>query len=60
VGQGGLKAFHYDVIHKKTALPKQKNFFRVQTRRLVATFVASTRSITSTGAEMFPRKAMCI
>jgi len=33
--QGQAKvASTYDVTHKKPAPPKQKNFFRVQTRRL--------------------------
>jgi len=32
----------------------------VQTGRPAASFVTSTRSVTHTGAEKFPRKATCI
>ena len=39
--------------------PSKKFFFRVPTRRLVASFDASTRSVTRTGVEIFPRKATC-
>jgi len=60
VGQGGLKSSTYDATHKKPALPKQKFFFRVQTRRLAASFDASTRSVTRTGAEIFPCKVTCV
>ena len=48
----------YDITHKKTAHPS-KNFFRVQTTRLAASFDASTRSVTRTRAEIFQRKATC-
>jgi len=41
------------------ALAKKK-FFRVQTRRLAASFDTSTRSVTRTGAEIFLRKATCV
>jgi len=37
-------------------LPKK----RVQTRRLAASFDASTRSVALTGAEKFPRKVTCV
>jgi len=57
MGQGGLKISTYDVTHKKPATPKQKIFFQVQARRLAASFDASDRSVTRTGAEIFPRKA---
>jgi len=56
VGPGGPRVLHYDVTHKEPARPKQKIFFRVQTRRLAASFDASTRSVTRTGAEIFPGK----
>ena len=52
------KSSTYDVTHKKPALPKKKNFFRVQTRRLTASSDALTRS--QTGAETFPRRATCV
>jgi len=39
--------------------PWSKKFFRVQTIRLAASFDASTRFVTHTGAEIFPRKATC-
>jgi len=49
----------YNVTDKKPAPPKQKIFFRVQTTRLFASFDALTRSVTGTGAEIFPCKATC-
>jgi len=46
VGQGGgLKSSTDDVTHKKSVLPKQTIFFRVQTRRLAASFEPLTRSV---------------
>jgi len=45
---------------KKSGTPNQKNFFRVQTRRLAVSLHTSTRFVTLTGAEKFPRKAMCV
>jgi len=48
VGQGGLKVSTYDVTHKKPATPKQKIFFRVPTRRLVASFETFTGSVEHT------------
>jgi len=53
------KSSIYDVTHKKPAPPKQKIFFRVETTRLAVSFDTSTRSVTRTGAEIFPRKATC-
>jgi len=53
------KSSTYDVTHKKTASPKQKVFCRVQTTRLPESFDTSTRSVTRTGAAIFPRKATC-
>jgi len=40
----------------KTAPPSQQIFFQVQTTRLATSFDTSTRSVTRTGAEIFPRK----
>ena len=45
---------------QKTCTPQAKNFFRVQTRRLPVSFDASTRTVTQTGVEIFPHKAMCV
>jgi len=59
-GQGGLKVLHLWHHSQKTCTPKQNNFFRVETTRLAASFDASTRSVTRTGAAIFPRKATCI
>jgi len=53
------KSSTYDVTHKKTHIPQPKIFFLVQTKRLAASFDTSTRSVTRTGAEKFPRKATC-
>jgi len=36
-----------------------KIFFRVQTRRLAASFEPFIRSVALTGLEKFPHKAMC-
>jgi len=41
---------------QKITLPKQKNFFRVQTRRLAASFETFTRSVEHTGPEKFHAK----
>ena len=61
VGQGGLKVLHiWRHSQKRPAHPKQKNFFRVQTRRLDASFHASTRSVTRIEPEIFPCKATCV
>jgi len=54
------KSSTYDVTHKKTATPKQKIFFRVQTRRLAASFETFTGSVEHTGLEKFPHKATCV
>jgi len=47
----------YDVTHKKHTPPNKKIFFRVQTTSLATSFDTSTRSVTHTGAEIFPHKA---
>jgi len=52
------KSSTYDVTHNKPT-STTKTFFQVQTRRLAASFDTSTRSVTRTGAEVFPRKATC-
>ena len=54
------KSSTYDVTHKKPAYLKQKNFFRVQTRRLAVSFETFAGSVEQTGMEKFPRKAMCV
>ena len=54
------KSSTYDVTHKKNRTTKQKIVFRVQTRRLAASFDASSRYVTCTGAEILPRKAMYV
>jgi len=46
-------------LTKNPQPPNQKNFFRVPTTRLAASFDTSTRCVTHTGAEIFPRKATC-
>jgi len=56
VGQEVLNLWHHS---KETHNPQPKNFFQVQTTRLVASFDTSTRSVTHTGAEIFPCKATC-
>jgi len=60
VGQGGLKVLHLWRHSQKTCTPKQKIFFRVQTRRLAASFKTFTGSVEHTGPEKFPRKATCV
>jgi len=60
VGQGGLKVLYLWRHSQKTATPKQKIFFWVQTRTLAVSFDTSTRSVTRTGAEIFPCKATCV
>ena len=46
---------------QKTGLEsEQKIFFRVQTRRLAASFETFTRSVEQTGPEKFPHKATCV
>jgi len=59
-GQAKLakKSSTYDVTHKNPH-PQAKNFFRVQTTRLAASFDTSTRCVTCTGAEIFLRKTTC-
>ena len=53
------KSGTYDITHKKSAHPKQK-FIRVETRRLAASFYASTRPTALTKWEKFPHKATCV
>jgi len=43
----------------KNLHPQPKIFFRVRTARLATSFDTFTRSVTRTGAEIFPRKATC-
>jgi len=52
------KSSTYDVTYKKPATPKQKFFFECRSR-LAASVDASTRYVTCTGAEIFPRKTTC-
>jgi len=51
------KSSTYDVTHKKPITPNQKIFFECKLQDV--SFDTSTRSVTQTGAEIFPRKAMC-
>jgi len=44
----------------KDPQPQPKNFFRVQTRRLAASFETFTGSVEHTGSEKLPRKATCV
>jgi len=61
VGQGGLKVLHLWCHSQKTRTPQAKKFFfRVQTRRLAASFDIFTGSVEHTGPEKFPCKATCI
>jgi len=45
---------------KNPHLPSIKFFFRVQTRRLAASFETFTGSVEHTGPEKFPRKVTCV
>jgi len=45
---------------QKKRTPKAKIFFRVQTRRLAASFETFTGSVEHTGLEKFSRKATCV
>jgi len=58
-GEVGPKVLHLWRHSQQTRTPNQKNFFRVQTTRLAASFDTSTRSVTRTRAEIFPCKATC-
>jgi len=58
-GEVGQKVHHLWRHSQKKHTPNQKNLFRVQTTRLAASFDTSTRSVTLTGTEIFPRKATC-
>jgi len=42
---------------QKTRIPKQKKFFRAQTRRLATSFETFTKSVEHTRPEKFRRKA---
>jgi len=50
----------YGVTHKKPPSRKQTIFFRVQTRRLAASFELLTGSAALTGPEKFPNKPHAI
>ena len=54
------KSSTYDVTHKKPALPKQKIFFRGQTRRFAVSFETFTELVEHIGLKKFPRKATCV
>ena len=56
-GEVGQKVFHLWCHSQKNPDPQPKNIFQVQTTRLAESFDTSTRSVTLTGAEIFPRKA---
>jgi len=43
----------YDVIHKKSVTPNQKNFFRVQTRRLAESFEGLNSSLAQLAEELW-------
>jgi len=60
VGQGGVKVLHLWRHSQKTCNLKQKIFFRVQTRRLAASFETITGSAEHSELEKFPRKATCV
>ena len=49
-----------NVHSQKSRTPQAKHFFRMLTRRLAASFDASTRSVALTNREKFPRRAMCV
>ena len=57
--QGGQKVLHLWHHSQKICIPQPKNFFWVQTTRLASSFDGLTRSVTRTGAEIFPCKATC-
>jgi len=44
--------FTYDVTHKKSALPNQKNFFRVQSTRLADPFEPLNSSLAQSAEEL--------
>jgi len=60
VGQGGLKVLHLWCHWQRTCNPQAKNFFRVQTRRLAASFDTFTGSVEHTVPEKFLCKATCV
>jgi len=45
--------FTYSVTHKKSATPNQKNFFRVQTRRLAESFEGLNNSLAQLAEELW-------
>jgi len=47
-------------LTKKQHPPSKKFFFRVQTRRLAASFETFTGSVEHAGPEKFLRKATCV
>ena len=53
------KSFTYDVTHKKFIPPKQKIYFRVQTRRLPASFAPLKSSLPLQAPELRTGKAVC-
>jgi len=54
MSQNGPKNyFTYDVTHKKYATPKQKFFFRVQTRRLAESFEVLNSSLAQLAEELW-------
>jgi len=48
-----------DVTHKKFATPNQKNFFRMQTRRLAASFEPLNSSLPLSASELCACKVTC-
>ena len=56
VGQGSLKVLYLWRHSQKPASPKQKIFFRVQTRRLATSFETFTGSVEHTRPEKFRAK----
>jgi len=44
--------FTYDISHKKSAPPNQKNFYRVQSTRLVDPFEPLNSSLTQSAEEL--------
>jgi len=45
--------FTYDITHKKSVTPNQKNFFRVQTRRLADPFEPLNSSLAQSAEELW-------
>jgi len=59
VGQGRLKVFHLLCHSQKICIPQTKHFFRVQTRRLAASFEPLNSSLPLSAPELRSRKSMC-